>query len=43
MTTFEVLKGRVPRGDLAEAIAWASVTENRLRLWSEWRRLNERE
>jgi hypothetical protein len=43
MTTFEVIRGRVRRGALDEATAWANVAENRLLLLSEWRRLNEGE
>ena len=43
MNSLQVLKGKGPKADIMEAIEWASVPENRLRLTSEWRRLNERD
>jgi hypothetical protein len=43
MTSFVVMKGKLAKKDLAEAIEWASAPANRRRLWSEWRRLNERD
>jgi hypothetical protein len=43
MGSLVVLKGKGPRADIAEAIAWASASNNGLHLQSEWRRLNERE
>jgi hypothetical protein len=41
--TLEILKGKAPKADLAEAIEWATTTENLALLAREWRRLNERE
>jgi hypothetical protein len=38
-----VLKGKGPRTDINEAIAWALNPENLSQLAAEWRRLNERE
>ena len=43
MGSLRVLKGSGPRADIAEAVAWAGIPDNALRLRSEWRRLNERE
>ena len=43
MNSLQVLKGKGPKANIMEAIEWASVPENRLRLASEWRRLNERD
>jgi hypothetical protein len=43
ITTLEVLRGRGPKADVAEAIRWATVTENLVILIDAWRRLNERE
>ena len=43
ITSLELLKGKAPRGDLEEALQWATISENSALLASEWRRLNERE
>lgn len=43
IASLELLRGKAPRRDLAEAVAWALVPENLALLASEWRRLNERE
>ena len=43
IASLELLRGKAPRRDLAEAIEWALVPENLALLASEWRRLNERE
>jgi hypothetical protein len=43
MNSLRVLKGKGPKADIVAAIEWASVPDNRVRLLSEWRRLNERD
>jgi Domain of unknown function (DUF4160) len=43
MNTLLLLKGKGPKADIMAAIEWASVPDNRVRLLSEWRRLNERD
>lgn len=43
IASLEILKGKAPKADLAEAFEWARVPENLAVLASEWRRLNERE
>jgi len=43
LVTLKVIKGKVLKTDLDEAIAWASKPENLAILTAEWRRLNERE
>jgi hypothetical protein len=43
IASLELMRGRAPRRDLAEAIEWASAPENLALLAREWRRLNERE
>jgi hypothetical protein len=43
MNSLQVLKAKGPKADIMAAIEWASVPDNRVRLLSEWRRLNERD
>ncbi|MDO1581535.1 DUF4160 domain-containing protein [Rhizobium oryzicola] len=41
LSDLTVLQGQITRRDLEKVLQWASQEENRLRLVSEWNRLNE--